>query len=214
MVSLIEESVNDSTMTNEKMPKVIAIYVNYVDYVSTKCGRFAMYAIFLMIGTLLLGAVTRNVINFPLSWTVELAQFTMTAYYILGGAYSMQLDNHVRMDMLYERWSEKNKARMDSFTSIFLVIYLVCLLVGSISSAMYAIEYDQRKFSQWNPSMVPIKIIMVFGIVLMLSQSISTFFKDIAKAKGITIDDTGIPQRHFSRVGAIFQSKRTRTEHN
>jgi TRAP-type mannitol/chloroaromatic compound transport system permease small subunit len=144
----------------------------------------AMYAIFLMIGTLLLGAVTRNVLNIPLSWTVEMAQFTMTAYYLVGGAYSMQLNDHVRMDLVYDHLSEKGKANMDSFTSIFLVIYLVCLLIGSISSTMYAIEYGQRKFSQWNPSMIPIKIIMVFGIILMLLQAISTFFKDRAKAKG------------------------------
>ena len=49
---------------------------------------------------------------------------------------------------------------------------------------MYAIEYDQRKFSMWNPSMIPIKIIMVCGIILMLLQSVSIFFKDLARARG------------------------------
>lgn len=146
-----------------------------------------MYAIFLMIATLLLGAITRNIINLPLSWTVELAQFTMTAYYIVGGAYSVQLNDHVRMDLFYDRLSEKTKARLDSFTSMFLVFYLVCLLIGSISSTMYAIEYGQRKFSQWNPSLIPIKVIMVFGILLMLLQAISMFFKDHAKSKGVTL---------------------------
>ena len=146
-----------------------------------------MYAIFLMIGILLLGAVTRNVINLPLSWTVELAQFTITAYYIIGGAYSMQMNDHVRMDLFYDRLSEKAKAKMDSFTSVFLVVYLVCLLIGSISSTLYAIEYGQRKFSQWNPSLIPIKVIMVAGITLMLLQTISTLFKDYAKSKEITL---------------------------
>ncbi|MFC1681854.1 TRAP transporter small permease subunit [Pseudomonadota bacterium] len=169
------------------MPAFIKAYVKYVDYVSTKFGRLAMYAIFLMIGTLLLSAITRNILNIPLSWCVELAQFTMTAYYIVGGAYSIQLDGHVRMDLLYSRYSDETKARIDTFTSIFLVVYLVCLLIGSISSTMYAIEYDQRKFSQWNPSMIPIKIIMVFGIFLMLLQVISTFFKDLAKSRGIAL---------------------------
>jgi len=162
----------------------IRSYVKFIDYWSTKFGRLAMLLIFVMIGVLLLGAVTRNILNIPLSWTVEMAQFTMTAYYILGGAYSMQLNDHVRMDLFYDRWSDRTKAKVDSFTSFFLVFYLVCLLIGSISSTMYAIEYDQRKFSQWNPSMIPIKVIMVFGIVLMLLQAISTFFKDLAKAKG------------------------------
>ena len=169
------------------MPSLIVKYVKWVDYISTRFGRLAMYTIFLMIGTLLLGAVTRNILNIPLSWTVEMAQFTMTAYYILGGAYSMQLNSHVRMDLLYDRYSDKTKAKIDIWTNFFLVFYLVCLLVGSISSTIYAIEYEQRKFSQWNPSMVPIKLIMVFGIILMLLQTVSTFFKDIAKSRGMEI---------------------------
>lgn len=169
------------------MPKVIVNYVKVIDYLSTKCGRAAMYLIFLMIGVLLLDAVTRNIINFPLSWCIEMAQFTITAYYIIGGPYSMQLDSHVRMDLLYSKFSPKTQAWLDSFTAIFLVIYLTTLLVGSISSTMYAIEYDQRKFSQWNPSMIPIKIIMVLGIFLMLLQAISTFFKDVAKARGVKL---------------------------
>ena len=169
------------------MPKFIVTYVKVVDYLSTKFGRLAMYLIFVMIGVLLLDAVTRNIINIPLSWCIEMAQFTMAAYYIVGGPYSMQLDSHVRMDLLYSKFSRINQARLDCFTAIFLVIYLVALLIGAVSSTKYAIEYDQRKFSMWNPSMIPIKLIMVFGIGLMLLQAISTFFKDLARTKGIKL---------------------------
>ena len=169
------------------MPKIIVSYVKYVDYASTKFGRFSMYLIFLMIGTLLLGAITRNILDIPLSWTVEMAQFTITAYYILGGPYSMQTDDHVRMDLIYGLYSEKTKAKIDVFTNIFLLVYLIVLLIGAISSTQYAIEYGQRKFSQWNPSMIPIKLIMTFGIFLMILQTISTFFKDLAKSRGDSI---------------------------
>ena len=157
-----------------------------------------MYMIFIMIGTLLLGAVTRNILGIPLSWTVEMAQFTITAYYILGGPYSMQMDDHVRMDLIYGLYSDKTKAKIDVFTNIFLLVYLIVLLIGvilsntrpshpAISSTQYAIEYGQRKFSQWNPSMIPIKLIMTFGIFLMILQTFSTFFKDLAKSRGVSI---------------------------
>jgi len=181
------------TIRYEELRKVSPVfafvvkYVHIVDYFSTRFGRIAMYLIFLMIGTLLLDTVTRNVLNIPLFWCVELAQFTLAAYYIMGGAYSMQLDSHVRMDLVYDRLSERNKARMDCFTSIFLVGYLVVLLIGSISSTIYSIETDQRLFSMWNPSVVPIKLIMVFGIFLILLQAFSTLFKDFAKAKGLQL---------------------------
>jgi len=166
------------------VPRFIVNYVKVIDYLSTKVGRVAMYLIFVMIGVLLLDAVTRNIINIPLSWCIEMAQFTITAYYIVGGPYSMQLDSHVRMDLLYSRFSPRNQARLDCFTALFLVVYLVCLLIGAISSTIYAIEIGQRKFSIWNPSMIPIKIIVVCGIILMILQSISIFFKDLAKARG------------------------------
>ncbi len=169
------------------MPSIVVKYVRVVDYLSTRFGRIAMYLIFLMIGTLLLDTITRNVLTIPLFWCVELAQFTLAAYYIMGGAYSMQLNSHVRMDLLYDRLSDRNKARMDSFTAIFLVVYLVVLLIGSISSTIYAVETNQRLFSMWNPSVIPIKVIMVLGIFLILLQAISTFFKDLAKARGVEL---------------------------
>ena len=107
------------------MPKFIVNYVKWVDYASTKFGRMAMYLIFVMIGVLLFDSVTRNIINIPMSWCVEMAQFTITAYYIVGGPYSMQLDSHVRMDLLYSQFSRKIQAGLDSFTAIFLVVYLI-----------------------------------------------------------------------------------------
>ena len=37
--------------------------------------------------------------------------------------------------------------------------------------------------------MSPIKIIMTFGIGLMLLQTIATFFRDLARARGLTVFD-------------------------
>ena len=95
--------------------------------------------------------------------------------------------DHVRMDLFYSKLSEVNKARMDMFTSIFLVFYLITLLFGSISSLIYTIDTNQRLFTAWAPYVWPIKSIMLFGILLMLLQSVSMFFKDLAKVTGRTI---------------------------
>ena len=104
-----------------------------------------------------------------------------TAYYLLGGGYSMLTDDHVRMDLIYSKLKDKTKALLDSLTSVFLVFYLVILFYGSISSLTYTIETNQRLFTAWAPYVWPIKSIMTFGILLMLLQSIAIFFKDLAK---------------------------------
>lgn len=166
------------------MPNAVKVYVRYVDKASLVVGRFAMYLIFAMMGFLLYSSISRTVFNVPLIWIVEMAQFTMAAYYLLGGAYSMQLDSHVRMDLVYGRWSDKTKAIVDAITVFFLIFYLVILLMGGISSAQYALKYGQTNYSSWAPPLAPIKLVMLFGIILMLLQTIAMFFKDLAKARG------------------------------
>ena len=163
------------------MPSIIKYYVKTIDFISLKTGRATMYLVFVMMFILILSFVTRNIINIPLIWIIEMAQFVMTGYYLLGGGYSMLTDDHVRMDLIYSKLKDKTKALLDSLTSVFLIFYLVVLLIGSISSLTYTIETNQRLFTAWAPYVWPIKSIMTFGILLMLLQSIAIFFKDVAK---------------------------------
>jgi TRAP-type mannitol/chloroaromatic compound transport system permease small subunit len=166
------------------MPRSIKTYVRYVDAVNRIVGRFTMYLVFVMMGVLLLSSVSRTFFDMSYIWTVEVAQFLLAAYYLLGGGYSMQLDSHVRMDLVYSRWSPKRKAVVDAITVCFLMFYLVFLLVGGISSTEYAITYGQTNYSSWAPPLAPIKIIMTIGITLMLLQVIAVFFRDLAVARG------------------------------
>ena len=163
------------------MPKIICLYVNLIDWICIKIGRLTMYMVFVMMFILVLSFVTRNIINIPLMWIIEMAQFIITGYYLLGGGYSMIMGDHVRMDLVYSKLSDRNKAKMDMFTSFFLVFYLITLFYGSITSLIYTLETNQRLFTAWAPYVWPIKTIMFIGILLMLLQSISMFFKDIAK---------------------------------
>ncbi len=171
-----------------KMPKAVKLYVRYVEAVTYRVGRFAMYLIFAMLGVLLYSSIMKTFF-LPVLWTLETAQFLMVAYYMLGGGYSMQMDDHVRMDLLYSRGSTKKKGFADSITSFCLVFYLVFLLYGGLSSTQYALFYGEKSYSSWAPYMAPIKIIMSFGITLMVLQAIATFFRDLARARGLTLDE-------------------------
>lgn len=163
------------------MPRPVRLYVRYVDATNRVLGNVVMYLALVMLGVLLLGSVTRYVFNVPLVWIVEMAQFIMAAYYILGGGYAMQLDAHVRMDVWYERWKPRTRAFVDSITVFCLVFYLGIMIYGGFSSSAYSLKYDQTNYSAWAPPMAPIKIIMTVGFVLMLLQAFSILFKDIAK---------------------------------
>jgi TRAP-type mannitol/chloroaromatic compound transport system permease small subunit len=158
-------------------------YVRIVDAINYRVGRFSMYLLYVLMGILLWSSIS-NIIRQNAIWTLEMAQFTMVAYYMLGGPYSLQLDSNVRMDLLYGQWSDRKKAWVDAFSIFALIFYLGVLLYGAVESTVYSLEYAERSATAWRPYIAPIKIIMVVGIFLMLLQAFAIFFKDLAKARG------------------------------
>lgn len=170
------------------MARVLRAYVRWADRLADWTGWAAMWLIFMMVGVLLLDAVMRNVVRSPIHWGVELAQFTLAAYFFMGGAITLKDDDHVRMDLLYGRLGPRGRQRMDLVTVVCLGFYLVVMLIGSISSLRYAIATDERRFSIWNPSMIPIKALMVACLVLMLMQAVSLAIKHWSALRGVPLD--------------------------
>ncbi|SIO21909.1 TRAP-type mannitol/chloroaromatic compound transport system, small permease component [Rhodovulum sp. ES.010] len=168
------------------MTAFMRAYVRIVDGANYHIGRVMMYGIFVMAAILLWSSISKTYF-LPSLWTLEMAQFAMVAYYIMGGPYSMQLGSNVRMDLFYGRWSVTTRAWVDSFTVLFLIFFLGVLLYGGIDSLLYSLQYTERSPTAWRPVLWPIKTIMCIGIGLMLLQAISELFKDIAHIRDIEI---------------------------
>ncbi len=179
-------------------------YIRIVDAVNYRVGRVMMYGIFVMIAILLWSSISKTFF-LPSLWTLEIAQFAMVAYYIMGGPYSIQLGSNVRMDLFYGDWSDRKKAQFDAFTVLFLIFYLGVLLYGGLGSTAYSLGYFgdepfrflggvvtgtetpgrlERSPTAWRPYLWPIKVIMCIGIFLMLLQAVSELFKDIIRLRG------------------------------
>lgn len=179
-------------------------YIHAVDAVNYRIGRIMMYGIFVLMGILLWSSISKTFF-LPSLWTLELAQFCMVAYYILGGPYSIQLGSNVRMDLLYGEWSLRRKAWTDLITVLFLIFYLAVMIYGAVSSTAYSLGYwgtepfsffaglvtgaeeigrAERSSSAWRPYMWPIKSIMILGLTLMLLQCVSELLKDVLRLKG------------------------------
>lgn len=190
------------------MLKPIKAYVRVVERMNRRVGRFAMYMLFVMMAILLWSSVSKVFFS-PSLWTLEMAQFAMVAFYMLGGPYSIQLGSNVRMDLFYSAWSPRRKAWTDAFTVLFLIFYLVVLLWGALSSTAYSlghfttdtfgfyatligafvtggpeaaaaeIGHLERSATAWRAYLWPVKLIMCLGIFLMLLQAVAEMFKSV-----------------------------------
>jgi len=165
------------------MPDAVKSYVRGVDAMNRFIGRFAMYLLFAMMAILLWSTFSKAFL-LPSLWTLEMAQFAMVTYFILGGPYALQQGGHVRMDLFYGSWSPRTRALMDAITIFCLIFYLCVLLYGGIDSVTYALKYAERSATAWRPYIAPIKIIICIGIFMMLLQAIAAFFKDVARLRG------------------------------
>lgn len=180
------------------MPGWAKAFVRFVDGLNYGVGRFAMYLLFVLMGVLLWSSVSKAFFN-PSLWTLEMAQFAMVAYYVLGGPYAMQLDAHVRMDLFYARQTPRTRAAWDSFTIFAVIIYLVVMIWGAADSFGYSLGLSwgdgllpeigrlERSPTAWRPYLWPIKLVMLVGFTLMLLQAVAALVRDIATMRGETI---------------------------
>jgi TRAP-type mannitol/chloroaromatic compound transport system permease small subunit len=177
------------------MPPSLMRFADRVDRLNYRVGRFAMYLLFLLMAILMWSTVSKAAFS-PSLWTLEMAQFAMVAYYVLGGPYTMQIEGHVRMDLFYARQTGLKRALWDSFTIFALIVYLAVMVWGAAESLGYSLGMTwqdgllpeigrlERSPTAWRPYLWPIKLIMFVGFLLMLLQSIAALIRDIATLRG------------------------------
>lgn len=187
------------------MPRPLVIFVRLVDRLNYGIGRVAMYLLFVLMAILMWSSISKAFFN-PSLWTLEMAQFMMVAYYVLGGPYAMQAGAHVRMDLFYARQSDVTRAWWDGFTVLALICYLGIMLWGASESLGYSLGITwsdpatsalgiswpqvgrlERSPTAWRPYLWPIKLVMVVGFLLMLLQSLASLIRDIATIRGRAI---------------------------
>ena len=165
------------------MPPALVTYVRLVEAFNLRVGRIAMYLLFALMGVMLWAAFARSALTPPI-WTDEMGQFILAGYFMLGGAYALQLGSAVRMDVFYSEWSDRTKAIVDSVTIFALLFYLGVLLWGGVESTAYALQYGEVRRGLWRPYMAPVKIVMCVGIAMMLLQCTCFLIRDVARLRG------------------------------
>lgn len=126
--------------------------------------------------------IRRFVFNAPTIWANEATVYLSALAYLLGGAYSHYYKAHVRVDILYLKFSPRKRAILDVITFFFTFIYLGSLIwVGSIYS-WESIKGLEKTGTPWNPPVYPLKIAIPLGAALLLLQSIANFIRDLTFA--------------------------------
>jgi len=142
-------------------------------------GEKSSYINVLLVMIICIDVFMRYILNTTQTWVIELEWHLFALIFLLGASYTLQEDQHVRVDLFYADRSIKSKAWINlSGTLLFLVPW--CLILVN-SSFNYATNSWMMNEGSPNPGGLParyiIKYCMTFGFVLLLLQGIAVIYR-------------------------------------
>jgi len=152
-----------------------------IDALNEKTGLFAAWLSTLMVLTVVYDVIMRYGFKKGNIAVQEMEWHLFAVVFLIGAAYSLKKDAHVRVDILYTKFSTKKKAWVDLLgTFIFLIPFSIMIIYscrGFIESswAVHEISPDPGGL----PARYILKAVIPAGFVLLILQGISQAIKNL-----------------------------------
>ncbi len=156
-------------------------YINFADRLSAWVGKAFAWAVMVMTFGVGYEVVVRRILDAPTSWALDVTWIMYGTLFMMGGAYTLSLDGHVRGDFLYRLWKPRVQATME------LVLYILFFFPGITALIFTGWKYASRsvgyrEVSVNSPAGVPIfqfKLIMVAAGIVLFIQGIAQVMRCI-----------------------------------
>lgn len=157
-----------------------------IDRAQDAFGRGLAWLMLLMVLVVFSDVVMRYAISRTFVFTQELEWYIFAVAYLMAGGYVMLWDEHVRVDILYSRWSPRKKAWAD-FILLFVFFFPSAFLI-----IFTAWPFVRNAWSVWegspDPGGIPgrwaLKTVIILAFVVMVIQGFSEAVKRFYWAMG------------------------------
>lgn len=154
-------------------------FTDKIELVNIRAGEFAAYWAVISVFVYYYEVIARFAFNSPTNWVHESMFLMYGMQYMLAGAYAYREDQHVRVDVIYTKFSPRGKAIADIITSVFFFIFVGVLFWTSWRFAADSIDNNEHSFTEWGVQYWPIKLMMPIGAGLLFLQGVSKLIKDV-----------------------------------
>ncbi|MFQ5567518.1 MAG: TRAP transporter small permease subunit, partial [Paracoccaceae bacterium] len=131
--------------------------IRLIDQIGGWSGQFVAYWSMLAVFVYYYEVIARYVFNSPTNWAHESMFLMFGMQYLLSGAYAFREGSHVRVDVIYDRFSLRTRAKIDIATSVIFFIFTSTLIVTGYLFARDAIEVMEVSFTEWAIQYWPVK---------------------------------------------------------
>jgi TRAP-type mannitol/chloroaromatic compound transport system permease small subunit len=146
---------------------------NLLDWISDIFGRFAAWLTLLMVIVTFVIVVMRYVFDAGFIWLQESVTWMHAAVFMIGAAYTLRHEQHVRVDIFYRDMSAKRRALVDLFGVVVFLLPL-CGLLALKAWDFVAISWTLKEASRESgglpypfiPMLKSVLLIMPFMVTL------------------------------------------------
>ena len=155
----------------------------FLDAVSIKVGHVASWLTLLMVFVTFVIVVMRYVSDTGLIWLQESLTWMHAAVFMLGAAYTLQQEEHVRVDIFYRKMSESRRAWVN-LLGVLIFIFPMCALFIYESVDYVAASWSIREVSRNSgglpyPFVPLLKTILIIMPVAVALQGLSLLLRSI-----------------------------------
>ena len=120
--------------------------IRTINLINKYIGETVSWLTLLMVLVTVLVVVLRYGFSIGFIWMQESVRFMYSAVFLLCGGYTLLNDKHVRVDVLYQNMSKRNKALIALLGSIFLLLP-VCFVIFYYSWSYVLNSWEQLEGS-------------------------------------------------------------------
>ena len=170
---------------------VLRKLLKFIDLLSRKAGAVGKWFAFLLV---LVGAyetISRHFFNAPTIWAYDTLCMAGGTVYLLGASFDYLHDAHTRVDLIYTRFSDRNRALINLVCSLlFFFPLMTVMLVVATQWALKAWRINEVMFNSfWYPPAGPYRTIFAIGLFLLVLQGVAQFVRDLYMViRGESID--------------------------
>ncbi len=152
--------------------RLLAFIQKLLDRLTGVTGALVGWLVLPLVGVTVYEVIARHVFNAPTIWTYELGYMLTGSYFMLGFAYALRENAHIRIDVLYNRFSKSGKAVADLVAFALIALPTVALIAWPLFG--YAHEAyesgEQSGQTAWNPVLWPFRAMFFLGFALLVIQ--------------------------------------------
>jgi TRAP-type mannitol/chloroaromatic compound transport system permease small subunit len=177
-----------------------------IDTINERIGKLVAWLVLAAVLISAGNAIVRKVFSMSSNAWLELQWYLFGAVFMLGAAWTLRCNEHIRIDIVSGRFAKRARDKLDVFGHVVFLMPFVLLHIYT-SWPFFLASFRSGEVSTNAGGLIvwPAKGMVLLGFLLLFAQTISELIKRIAILRGDLVDEAETPV-HEAEVQRLLEA--------